>query len=224
MKILAIDTSSKQFVVALYDSGKLCGLRMEAQRRLSGLITVTIQRVLETAGCEPSDIDYFGCGVGPGSFTGMRIGLSAMKALAWALDKPLVPAVSLDILAQAVPESGSSIIPVIDAKRALLYCSQYSKKKQLVRRRRRYRLLTPQQVGRFAPAGSIFLGDGVGALGEEIVQSCRLPILLEADYWYPTAEALMRCVLDEIEQGNTPGADEVEPLYLYPKECQIRKK
>ena len=78
MKILGIDTTTGRLCLGLYVDGKFYEYSLEVGRKLSALLVPTIQRVIDAAGLKIADIDYFACGLGPGSFTGMRIGLATI--------------------------------------------------------------------------------------------------------------------------------------------------
>lgn len=222
MRILAIDTSTKQFVIALYDNGALYGLRIEAFRRLSKIITTTIARVLKAADCPIERIDYFGCGVGPGSFTGLRVGMAAIKGLAWAAGKPVVGVSSLSVIASAAPEDARSVIVAVDAKRGLVYCARYTRKKGRLMPGGASRLVTLAELCRMLRAGTVILGDAAGVFKEELRSRAPAAVLLGEDYWYPQPHYLMHGVRAQIEAGKISRASDIEPVYLYPKECQIK--
>lgn len=147
MKILGIDTTTKFFCLGIYDGAnpvrntaypnrynlisngaKIYEYNLEVGRMLSALLIQTIKRVLDALGWQVSDIDYFACGLGPGSFTGMRVGLATIKGLSWAVNRPLIGISTLDILARNVKNSNSPVVPVIDAKRNSIYCAVYKNK------------------------------------------------------------------------------------------------
>ena len=222
MKILACDTSTKFLCLAVYDKGKVCGYRIEAHRRLSSLMAVSLERVVKAAGYTFADFDYFACGIGPGSFTGMRIGLAAFKALAWSMRKPLVGVSSLDVIAQGAPVGEGRIIPVVDAKRGLVYCSVFLRRQGAVKRLRRYMLIRPDEVAALAKKTSVILGDGVAAYGSLFARTLPAVGLMEKDYWYPEPQHLITRARVQIAEGKVSTAYRMEPLYLYPKECQIR--
>src|SRR4030042_6175727 len=110
MKILAIDTSTKFLCLGLSDNTKVYEYKLEVSRLLSTLIIQTIKRALDSLGWKVSDIDYFACGLGPGSFTGLRVGLAAIKGMSWALNKHIIGISTLDILAKNAPNSDAEII------------------------------------------------------------------------------------------------------------------
>ena len=79
MKLLGIDTTTKRLCLGLYVDGKFYEYSLQVGRSLSALLVPAIQRVICAVGLKITDIDYFACGLGPGSFTGMRIGLATIK-------------------------------------------------------------------------------------------------------------------------------------------------
>ena len=88
MKILGIDTSTNFLSLALSDEKKTYEYRLEVGRKMSLKLSQTIKRVMDELAWGIAQIDYFACGIGPGSFTGMRIGLATIKGLAWSMRTP----------------------------------------------------------------------------------------------------------------------------------------
>jgi tRNA threonylcarbamoyladenosine biosynthesis protein TsaB len=217
MRMLGIDTSTKFLCIALYDSGKLYEFSLETGLKLSSLISVSINRVLDAAGLDLSDIDYFACGLGPGSFTGMRIGIATMKGFSCALKKPVVGISSLDLLAKNASEEEGFIVPVIDAKRGLIYCAIYKNKNGILKRTSPYLLLTMEELAKKIKGKAIFLGDAAGLYRNEILRHTKGAKILDRDYWY-------------LKPGNIIGLAlgrphlKLKPIYLYAKECQIKQR
>lgn len=220
MKMLAIDTSTPYLCVGLYDTGKTYGFGVLAGRSLSAVITVSIMRVLEAGGWRVSDIECIACGVGPGSFTGVRIGMSAAKALAWSAGKRMIAVRSLDMLALGAEDDGRPIVTVMDAKRDLVYWSLYHRKAGVLRRVKPYALSGIEEVVKAAPRGSVFTGDGIERYGTVIAARAKMPVLLEKDFWYPKPHLLVSCALGV---RKTCSAFEIKPEYLYPMDCQVRR-
>jgi tRNA threonylcarbamoyladenosine biosynthesis protein TsaB len=107
--VLAFDTATERATSALVDDGEVLGERVS---RASTLLE-DVDALLRQAGCRPSDVEALVLGVGPGSFTGIRIGLAAARGLALALDLPAAGVSTLAALAAGAPGA----VPVIDAKR-----------------------------------------------------------------------------------------------------------
>jgi tRNA threonylcarbamoyladenosine biosynthesis protein TsaB len=224
MRILGIDTTSKFLSLGIYDRGKIAEYNVDLERRHSALLTVIIKRTLAGLGLDVRDIDYFACGIGPGSFTGIRVGVAAMKGFAFALRKPLIGIPTLDILAaNAVLKPGQkTIVPAVDAKRSLIYCGSYRTKGLGFKKILPYMLLTVDEFIAQIPAGSLILGDALGLYKEKIVRDVKGAVILERDYWFPQGRNVIALALERIKAGKFDDPLKLNPIYLYPKECQIR--
>ncbi len=126
MKILAIDTSSPIASVAITDDKKLIGeYSLDHGKTHSQMLIHMIDELLKKHTLTLDDIDLFAISVGPGSFTGLRIGVTTVKTMAYALDKHVVGVVTLDAIAYPAEKGESLICPMIDAKNNQVYTSLY---------------------------------------------------------------------------------------------------
>ncbi|MFH1355243.1 MAG: tRNA (adenosine(37)-N6)-threonylcarbamoyltransferase complex dimerization subunit type 1 TsaB [Candidatus Omnitrophota bacterium] len=223
MKLLAIETSGKYFSLALYDGSRIYEHNIEVGSKLSSLLHITINRALEALAWRIKDIDYFICAIGPGSFTGTRFGLAVMKGFSWALNKPLIGISSLDIIAQNVIRKGSRIFPIIDAKRNLVYCSIYKARGESAERVSPYMLLNERELLGKIKGDAIILGDAVGLLKDKIMANAKNSVIMSSDYWYPRGQNIIKLALERIKKKEFDDPSKIVPIYLYPKECQIRK-
>lgn len=129
MIILAADTSSQALSVALktdsfFEERTSAGRSVQHSERL----VPTITELCKDAGISTKDIELLACTRGPGSFTGLRIGMSALKGMAYALDKPLVSVSTMEVLANAVPCFDGAVVTVMDAKKQRWYLAAFEKK------------------------------------------------------------------------------------------------
>ncbi len=223
MKILGIDTTSTFLCIGIYDNGRVYEYNLQLGRKHSALVMVTIKRMLDALSWKPKDIDYFACGSGPGSFTGVRIGMAAVKGLAWSLNKPVINVSSLDILAENADCDGM-IVPAVDAKRNLIYTSIYRNKNNSLKRIAPYMLLSTGDFIKKIKPDSIIFGDAVSLYKEEISKHLKRVRFLDKDYWRLRGGNIIRPALEKIKEGKLNSAFDIEPIYLYPKECQIREK
>jgi len=223
MKILGIDTTTKFLCLGLYDNTKIYEYNLEVGTRLSSVLSLTIQRVLDSLKWDIQDIDYFACGLGPGSFTGVRVGLATMKGISFALNKPIIGISTLDILAKNAAQADVDIVPVIDARRNLVYSSIYRNKNGRLMRIKPHMLSTREEFFKKVKTNAIILGDAAGLYKDEILSQIRGAHILEKDYWYPKAHNLMALALERIKDKKFNDPFKIKPIYLYPKECQIRK-
>ena len=126
MKILALDTSSIVATVAILDGEKLMAeYTLNHKKNHSEKLMPILQEILNSCDLSPKDIDIFAATIGPGSFTGLRIGLATIKAMAQALDKPVVGISALEGLAFNLIHCENLICPIIDAQRDLVYSGLY---------------------------------------------------------------------------------------------------
>ena len=246
MRILGIDTSTRFLCIGVYDDERGTGeYRMDLGRKHSAYLLPTLKRILDSLGLKLKDFDYFAVGLGPGSFTGIRIGLSVIKGFAYALNKPLVGISSLDILACNVKDppysnyrlssdslSGSAdnirsagkitVCPVIDARRGLVFASLYCFEGARFKRTTAYKLITIDELlGKVSPR-SIFLGDGLSLYKRKITQRIKTAVLLDEDYWYPRPGNIIALARQRISGKKLDNLSTLRPIYLYPKECQIK--
>ncbi|PIQ91232.1 MAG: tRNA (adenosine(37)-N6)-threonylcarbamoyltransferase complex dimerization subunit type 1 TsaB [Candidatus Omnitrophica bacterium CG11_big_fil_rev_8_21_14_0_20_41_12] len=225
MKILGIDTTTKFLCLGVDVDGKSYEYNLEVGRHLSELLAPTIQRVVSALGLKIADIDYFACGLGPGSFTGMRIGAATIKGLSIVRNKPVVGISSLDILAKNAGLTNRLIVTALDARRGLIYCSAYKYEKGLLKRKSGYLLLNLEEfLKKFSATKPLVLGDALSLYGDKILSRIKGATLLDKDYWPLKAHNLMDAVLIKIKSKQFYFASQVKPIYLYPKECQIKTK
>ena len=135
LKILAVDSSAKTASVAVTDDGKLIAESfVNVGLTHSETLMPMIDSVLKNAGLEPCDIDNFCVTVGPGSFTGIRIGISAVKGLAQPGNKPCFGVSTLDAMAYYNEDFNGIICCAMDARRSQVYCSVYSCRNKEIKR------------------------------------------------------------------------------------------
>ena len=118
MRILAIETATIEVGVAVADeTGPLASVTARPGRRQAETLHPAIADVCRIAMITPAELDAIAVDIGPGLFTGLRVGVAAAKALAGALGLPVVTAMSLEVLKAACPSGLGAVIPVIDMRR-----------------------------------------------------------------------------------------------------------
>jgi tRNA threonylcarbamoyladenosine biosynthesis protein TsaB len=231
MRILAIDTSTKILSLGVASGDRIYEYNIEVGIRLSSLLVPTLKRVVDSLGWQMKDIDCFACGLGPGSFTGVRVGLATIKGLAFSLDKPVAGISSLDILARNVNKENGFVIPIIDAKRNLIYSSIYKIKDGISKRITAYLLLREDEFFKKVKKtitlkqenNIIILGDALTLYKGKLLAELEGVKILDKDYWYPQGRNIIELAKEKIKSKKLNTAFEIKPIYLYPKECQIRK-
>jgi tRNA threonylcarbamoyladenosine biosynthesis protein TsaB len=126
MNLLSLDTSSRDASIAvLKDEDVLLEYNFTSRDNLSAILIPSLEFILKTLGLQIAEIDVFGIGIGPGLFTGIRIGMAALKGLAFAAGKPVVGVISLQALAYKFADTKKNIISLIDAKKGEVYLGGY---------------------------------------------------------------------------------------------------
>ena len=126
MKILGIDTSTKIATIAVIDEDKVLGeYTLNQEMSHSENLIPMIKELLNNLYIKIEDIDLYGVAIGPGSFTGLRIGVAAIKSLAHLFQKPIVGVSTLQAMAYNLPYN-EIVIPMIDARRDRVYTGIYS--------------------------------------------------------------------------------------------------
>ena len=126
-RILLIETSTAVLSVALSENGTVVASRECHEPRLQASLTAPlVKEVLDSKGLAVRDCDAICVGKGPGSYTGLRVGVSTAKGLAFGAGLPLIAIGSLDILVQAAIDGNHTVIPMIDARRMEVYTAVFS--------------------------------------------------------------------------------------------------
>lgn len=126
MLTLAIDTATKCLSVAVLTDGRVAAetfLRVKAHH--SELLLPVVDEMCRRAGVTASQMDLFACTTGPGSFTGLRIGLATIKGFALATGRPVAGVSTLEVLACNVLTTSTLVCPMVDAGRGLVYAALY---------------------------------------------------------------------------------------------------
>lgn len=187
MLVLSIDTSTKIGSVALYDSeiGILGEINLYVKTNHSNIIMPLIDNLLKITNKKIEEIDKIGVVIGPGSFTGIRIGVAIAKGLCYGTDKKIVGINSLDLLAYNCEKTESLIVSMIDARKERVYYSMYRYEGNTLLRVSEYRDDEIREIlGSIQEKSIIFVGDGAIAnkeLIEKLVTDKDVKIVSKAN-------------------------------------------
>ncbi|MCP4648987.1 MAG: tRNA (adenosine(37)-N6)-threonylcarbamoyltransferase complex dimerization subunit type 1 TsaB [PVC group bacterium] len=225
MKYLSIDTSTKYLCIVVGEDGKVLRSYNRVQGRAhSQHLIPGIEKVLKQAGCRMRDMDFFSIDKGPGSFTGIRIGLAAVKGLSLAVGKPVVSFSCLDVLAWNLPAEKITICPIIDAKRGQVYSTFLNLDKGTLQREGDYFLGPIDDLLKKIKFPAVFTGDAIDLYKDRIKTELKhKSIFAKEKFWYPNTQAISRLSFDLYQQGEFKKAEELSPLYLYADTCTINK-
>lgn len=127
MKTLLINTCTNRIIVAIADSEATFSSCNEIiANQMSNIIMTKIEKCFEEAGLKPNDIEQIIVAIGPGSYTGIRIGVTIAKTMAWALNKKIIPISSLEFMISGYEEE-NLLVPYIDARREAVFTGVYNR-------------------------------------------------------------------------------------------------
>lgn len=225
MNILAIDTSTRTLSLALAKQDKVISYRNERlNRRMADVMMPRVVRFLEKNSLTLKKIDAYIIGLGPGSFTSLRVGVATLKGLCCGLDLPVVGISSLDAIATAANAVGQPMCVINDARRELLYTASYEATEQGPVRNSEYQLFPWKDIKRAIRKPIVFAGDGVELYKKEISTAFGPDAALTGSkFTVPQARFLVARGWARLQAGETEDIATLEPLYLYAEDCQVRK-
>ncbi|MDR9827385.1 tRNA (adenosine(37)-N6)-threonylcarbamoyltransferase complex dimerization subunit type 1 TsaB [Vibrio sp. FNV 38] len=221
VKILALDTATENCSVALLVGDEIFSRSEVAPRDHTKKILPMVDEVLKEAGLVLTDLDALAFGRGPGSFTGVRIGIGIAQGLGFGAELPMVGISTLKAMAQACyrVEGSEHAAVAIDARMSEVYWGQYRRQENgdwqavveecVIPPAELKQQLTSSEVN-WTKAGT-----GWDAYAEGLTD---LPItLVDSNILYPQAEDMVVLAKYELEQGNTVEAEQASPVYLRDK-------
>lgn len=215
MLILALDTATPAGSVALVDEQRtLVSRYFDVGLQHNQRLFVEVEDALKVAGCTFDQLSAIAVTIGPGSFTGLRLGLSAAKGFCLARELPLVTVPTLEVLAARLPFANCPVCPMLDARKGEVYTALYDTGAGRPRLLEGPRALAPQVLmAERAGIPTLFTGDGALAYSG-LVATC--PQALQAPFpcSRPEAAALGWLALARLEAGEVADLVSVEPEYL----------
>jgi tRNA threonylcarbamoyladenosine biosynthesis protein TsaB len=230
VRLLAVETSTLTGAVALLEGDSVVG-----ESRLSVAVThgerllVAIDGLLRAARWRLADVQGLAVALGPGSFTGLRIGVSTVKGLAFATGKPVVGVPTLDAIAWLLPFAAHPVCPVLDAKKGEVYAALYrtgsGTPEPLVPPRAIPPEALAEEFGRMAETPVILLGDGVSVLAPALERTPGARVLLApAGLRLPSAVSVGELGLRALRRGEAADPASLVPLYLRPSEAELARE
>lgn len=221
MKILHIETSSKNCSVAISDAEKLlcvCEEVSENYKQSESLHTF-VEWALEGAEISLKDLDAVSLGMGPGSYTGLRIGASSAKGFCYGLKIPLIAVNSMETMIEPfLDQKFDYIIPLLDARRMEVYTAVFDGNSGKMLTETEARILDETSFQEFADKKVIFVGDGASK-AQEILQLSNAEFNANV---YPSAKYLVKKATEKFNNSEFENVAYFEPFYL--KEFQGVKK
>jgi tRNA threonylcarbamoyladenosine biosynthesis protein TsaB len=219
--ILNIETATKNCSVAIAQDGKtlLCKQIAESGYSHAEKLHVFIEELLLELQLNYKDLNAIAVSQGPGSYTGLRIGISAAKGLCYALDIPLIAVDTLEILARQLQVSDGYIVPMIDARRMEVYSAIFDAKYQKVRETQA-EIITEDSFTTLE--GTVyFIGDSTEKCVTTLTQS---NFIFKDDIVYPSANEMSRLSDEKYKKNDTVDVAYFEPYYLKDFMTTVPKK
>lgn len=211
--ILNIETSTTNCSVSIGKEGRLLAIREENHKHYSHSeqLHLFIEEVVREAGIGFEELDAIAVGKGPGSYTGLRIGVSTAKGLCFSLDKPLISVLTLAILAkQAKVSANEYIVPMLDARRMEVYSAVFDSKGTQIRETQA-EILDENSFSEYLKAGKVhFLGNGA----EKFKSLVSSPNAVFIEDKFPSSREMISFSEEKFEQGNFEDVAYFEPFYL----------
>ena len=217
MKILALESSAVACSVCLTEDEELIAQSYENSGMThSKTLLPMAEELLKNCGVALGDVDVIAAAAGPGSFTGLRIGISAAKGLGWALDKPCAKVSTLEAMAWNLAVVPGELCPVMDARRSQVYNARfYSDGEKLTR-------LTPDRAVSLEELAAewggergmtLLMGDGAKLSYDYLFQRGVRVRMAPANLRYQSAWGVARTALDQAREGKLVSAAELAPEY-----------
>jgi tRNA threonylcarbamoyladenosine biosynthesis protein TsaB len=182
-----------------------------------------IEDVLGRTACAVQAVDAVAVSSGPGSFTGLRVGLSVAKGIACAIGAHLVAVPTLEALARTVADRDGVICPVLDARKGELYAAAFAACEGQLKRLTADALVTPQELLDQLPTPCVVLGDAVERYG--ILFQRRLGervTVLPFETHAPRGGVVALMGWERLQAGESADLQQLEPFYIRPSEAEVR--
>jgi tRNA threonylcarbamoyladenosine biosynthesis protein TsaB len=221
MTILAVDTATLQAGVAVWRDGRVLAERRRMVTTHSDALLVMIDEAFAEAKLTPREVDAIACGAGPGSFTGLRIGLATVKGLCFALDKPLVMISSLAALAARAPDG--RVLATLDALKGEVYAGVFEVAGGVPTLSPAFggaeRVIAPGKLLPLLPGVAHVVGSGAHKYHELVVDGARL---LDEEAG-PRPSDVARLAALRAARSDFDDLASATPTYIRPSEAELVK-
>ena len=233
MFLLAIETSSRIGSVALYADGRIvCERSFEHGLQNAAHLLPLIDDACREVSATGRDITHVAVSIGPGSFTGLRIGVTLAKTLCFATGAKLIAVPTLPVIASNAPQAARYVMPILDAKRDQVYAAMYelrhggteARRQEAQERHALDEIIPPQLVHlpellHKVPRPLLILGEGVKYHRQHIPADVEVA---PDSLWLPRAATVVHIALQLHQQGAYADPFKLTPMYIRKPEAQER--
>ncbi len=227
MRILAIETSTMLGGAAVMDSGAglLAEVRVNVKAAHSERLMSEVDYVLAQASCAVQDMDALAVATGPGSFTGLRIGLSTAKGLAFAAGLPVVAVPTLEAFASCFPHSEFPVCPLLDARKKEVYAALFVHKGGALKKLMPETAIKASELaeGLSGHRAVLFTGQGADIYREELTRVMGDRAVF-APAMAPSPSAVARLGLEKALRGEFSDPAALSPFYIRKSEAETKAR
>lgn len=229
MRLLAIDTSSAVASAAILEDNKLVAeYILNNKKTHSQKIMPMVEELMRDSELEVSDIDIFAAAYGPGSFTGLRIGVATAKALAHAVKKPMVEVSTLEGIAYNALYSSCLLCPIMDARRSQVYNAVYRNDGEVLKE-----VVAPRAISleecvnelKLQNEKVLFMGDGVAVHMETIKEMMgEQAMFAKPPFLNQRASSIAQIAYAKAQKGSVVSYLEFAPFYLRKSQAERERE
>jgi tRNA threonylcarbamoyladenosine biosynthesis protein TsaB len=223
MYVLGIETSTKTGSVAVVsETGVVAQYSLNIEITHSERLMTTVDRVLQDTALTMADMGAFAVAIGPGSFTGLRIGLAAVKGLALAMNKPVAAVPTLQALAWKLPHAAYPLCPMLDARKNEVYAALYRFDGNTLAQLMPEAAIAIKELRNRIPGKIIFSGEAAHLYRKEIEsQFGNDGLFAPLSAALPSAAVVAEIGLVSLGRGDLADIDSLTPLYVRRPEAEV---
>ena len=225
MKVLALETATIAGSVAVLDDveGLIGEVRVDVKIAHAERLMPSIEWLLNSSNISINDIDVFAVSIGPGSFTGLRIGVSTAKGFAFATGRPIVAVPTIDAFARTLPFCSHLICPILDARKNEVYAGLYKWEDNRCVKIMPETAISPEELVQKITGPVVFTGDGVKKYRELISAALTSnAIFAPPSKMTPSAAAVAEIAVEKFNEGITADPAGLVPFYIRKSEAEIK--
>ena len=224
MRILGIDTATMISGIGMVQDGEiLADFRYDVKLTHSEVLLSHIEKLLKMLKLKLQDLDGFSVSIGPGSFTGLRIGLATVKGLGFASGKPVASIPTLDALAFLSRGERYPLVPLLDAKKKQVYAAVYETQNKKIIRKTSYFVIDPSELKQKIPPEVVFTGPGIKVCQSELKNLMgKKAHFLRGEKTMPSGAAVAYMGWEKLKQGEKEDLFLLEPIYVRKSEAELK--
>lgn len=222
MRVLGIDSATARASVGLWIDGSVRSEQSTSSRNHAASLLPLIDAVLRAGATDISGVDLIAVSAGPGSFSGLRVGVSVAKGLALAIGVSVVAVSTLEALAATVTHHDGAVCAILDAFKGELYFGRFQAEHEQLTRVGEDVVVTPEHAAQMVPPAAVVLGDGVERYAEVFNAHLTDSVtVLPFPEYGPSGGTVAHLGAARFERRCGVPAADLEPLYIRPPEVRV---